>query len=143
MTKFYSLNENSSDISFDEFPEFVTSNIGKEGYYTLLSVEEKENEDESDFVGLAQFYLGMNIKGMILAELVYVYVVKEYRGRNEGYKLIQMMTDILKEQDVDAIVTNAPDDGGETEQFFRECGFITARDKEGKRQRQYKLTRRE
>ena len=150
MIKIYSLKETSSNSSFNMIPEYVVSNIGKEGYYTLLATDKKD-EDEA-FVGIAQFCVDINVRGKFFAELVYIYVAENYRLMDAGYKLMQKVGDILRDQEVDVITATIPyNEMGEvisdiSEQgigiFFRECGFLTAREDSGKRPRLFKLTRR-
>ena len=150
MIRIYSLKEKPSNSSFNMIPEYVVSNIGKEGYYTLLAIDKKDEAEA--FVGMAQFYVDINVKGTFFGELVYVYVVEAYRLMDAGYKLIQKVNEILREKEVDVITATIPyNEMGEvisdiTEQgidiFFRECGFITAKDDPGKRPRLFKLTRR-
>ena len=137
MIKIYTLSEKADDISFNPGPDMVMENIGKEGYYTLISVEEKApgNTDGDEFAGLAQFYVDMTARGMYIAKLIYVYVDRKYRLQDVGYKLVHKVSEILKEHEVDVIAVNIPyDEKGEVlsdisvqeiEIFFRECGFIS------------------
>ncbi len=150
MIKIYSLKETSSNSSFNMVPEYVVSNIGKEGYYTLLATDQKD-EDEA-FVGIVQFSVNIGGRGNFFAELLYIYVAENYRLMDTGYKLIQKANDILRDQEVDVITATIPyNEKGEvisdiSEQeigiFFRECGFLTAEQDSGKSPRLYKLTRR-
>ena len=154
MIKIYTLSEKADDISFNQGPDMVMENIGKEGYYTLISVEEKTpgNTDGDEFAGLAQFYVDMTAGGMYIAKLIYVYVDRKYRLQDVGYKLVHKVSEILKEHEVDVIAVNIPyDEKGEVlsdisvqeiEIFFRECGFMPAKRDTSENVGLFKLTRR-
>ena len=151
MISIYSLKASPTEGSFNMIPEFVGNNIGKEGYFTLLSVDQEDGR-EDEFVGIAQFRVNMTVKEMYIAELVYIYVTRNYRFMDAGFKLVQKINEILKSQEVDVIATSIPyNEKGEVisditeqeiEHFFKECGFITVQDKDRNRIRQFKLTRR-
>ncbi|WP_024867005.1 hypothetical protein [Butyrivibrio sp. FCS014] len=151
MTRIYSIDEAPLEGSFAGIPDFVFKNVGQEGYFTLLSVDSEDGK-EDDFVGIAQFYVGMTSRGLYYAELVYIYVTEGFRHNEEGLRLVRQITQILKSQDVDVILTDIPynedeeiiSDLEENEivLFFRECGFIPALDDKDERQRLIKLTRR-
>ena len=103
-------------------------------------------------MGIAQFYVGISAAGRFIAELVYIYVAEGKRHNEEGMRLVRQITQILKSQDVDVILTDIPynEEGeiisdleeNEIVLFFRECGFIPALDDKDERQRLIKLTRR-
>ena len=46
MIEIYSLRESSLDVSFDFCPKFVTDNLGKDGYFTLIAVDKSEKEQK-------------------------------------------------------------------------------------------------
>ncbi|MBE5827390.1 MAG: hypothetical protein E7307_12230 [Butyrivibrio sp.] len=149
MTRIYSIRQAPLEGTFTGIPDFVFKNIKQEGYYTLLSVENRDG-GEDEFVGIAQFYVGITPGGLYYAELVYIYVAQEKRHNEEGLRLIREITRILKSQDVDVILTDIPyNEEGEIISdleektivlFFRECGFAPARDDTNERPRLVKLT---
>ena len=151
MIEIYSIKEISEEVSFAPVPIFVAENTGQEGYYTLLAVDHREGEEDS-FAGMAQFYVGITAKNGYYANITYVYVTKPYRLQDVGYKLIQKVNEILTRQQVDVITADIPyNDNGEAISdisedgiriFFKECGFIPAKEDDGNSSRLYKFTRR-
>ena len=150
MINVFSVKEIDSDLSFNNVPESVTTNIGKAGYFTLISVDQEDYGEE--LAGLAQFYVDMTKRELFYARLEYIYVTRGYRRHDVAFQLLQNVNNILKKQEVDVITINIPyNENGEVDsdiseqeikKFFKECGFISAQSTSGRTSRLYKLTRR-
>ena len=148
--KIYTIKEGSYLRSLEQIPDFVARNVTLDGYFTLLAVEEGSEEDE--FMGVAQFYVDMTLKGLYYAELCYIYVADKYRYREAGLRLIGTIIQILSSEDVGIMITDIPknDEGevlsdlteGEIQGFLKECGFIPASDGTDSHAQYFMLTRR-
>ena len=150
MIEIFALKDNSADMSFDFLPAFVWQRIGKEGYYTLVAIDKNDGADD-EFRGITQFYVDMDEAGVFFADLGYIYVVKSQRFKEIGLRLFHKVEEILSAQNVELITTALPFDekdkllsdvsAEEVRAFLKECGFITARDKEASGGRLFKITR--
>jgi len=130
--RFYTLEQEDIMLFESPIPNSVSDNISEEGYFTLGAV--CYTEDGAKLAGMAQFYIGATADEDCYAELVYVYVMDEYRRRSIGVRLVNMADSILASEDVGVFMTcpDLPDPDETSKQdkmkFLTECGFISTRD---------------
>ncbi len=130
-TEIYTLTKADLPLFKGLLPEYVSSRTQKKGYFTLgaIGVEEEKHI----LLGMAQFHSGITDNGEYYVELVYVYVVEEYRRSGIGTKLLDRVRTILRKSGVKTLTLLIPaaDKGdfrsdlpvASLEKFFGELGF--------------------
>ena len=135
-TEIYTLDRDDLTILSDYLPEYVVERSYLPGYFTLGAVGQVDEEDT--LLGMTQFYININSDGECFAELVYIYVLEDYRHNGVGTRLIERVNRILKKSDIKTCMLLIPSEddklmgyetpGTELENFFKECSFITTKE---------------
>ncbi len=113
-------------------PKNIVDNISEEGYYTLGAI--CYPEDDAVLIGMAQFYVDISVSGDYYAELIYVFILDEFRHNSAGVKLVKEADSILSGGAIDVIIARiSPEDISELSEadigeFLKECGFIYTTD---------------
>lgn len=89
-----SLNRYSILGFFELVPEPVIKAGRGEGFFPIGIVSTEGNEES--LLGMAVFFVNSTPNRRGYAELVYIYVIEEYRRQGLGQQLIEGMDDILK-----------------------------------------------
>ncbi len=135
-TDIYTLDRDDLTTMSDVLPEYVIERAKLPGYFSLGAVGKVD--DDENLLGMAQFYINITSEGECFAQLVYIYVLEEYRHRGVASKLIERVNRILKKSDVKTCITYVPDkdvkiygqeiSAADLENFFKECSFISTKE---------------
>ena len=135
-TEIYTLDRDDLSMLSGVLPEYVIERANLPGYFSLGAVANVGGEDT--LTGVAQFYININTDGECFAEILFIYVLEEYRRQGVGTKLIERINRILKKSDVKTcalLIPEAADElmgyesgGQELEYFFKECSYISTKE---------------
>ena len=135
-TEIYTLDKDDLSMLSGVLPEYVIERADLPGYFSLGAVANVGGEDT--LTGVAQFYININADGECFAEVLFVYVLEEYRRQGVGTKLVERINRILKKSDVKTSTLLIPEDadeimgfetgGKDLENFFKECSYISTRE---------------
>lgn len=135
-TDIYILEKDDLRLFDGSVPEYVCENASKDGYYTLGSVI---SDDDGDILtGMMQFYVDINAAGRLFGELIYVYVLDDFRRMEMGKRLLEKADFFLSDHDIHLFMAAVPGKneespyelmgGEELSAFLIECGFIATSD---------------
>ncbi len=108
--KLYTFQKKDMELFGDALPEYVYENIGKNSYFTLGAVGEEE--EQAILLGMVQFHSNVTRKGQYFVEVVYIYVMEEFRRNGVGSKMMDRVTRITKKSDVDNLTLLLPAEEG-------------------------------
>ena len=104
-----------------------------------IGIVSREGKEES-LLGMAVFFVSSTPNHRGYAELIYVYVVEEYRRQGLGQKLMEGIDDILKKSGLKfslAILPPAGENGilqdissDELKMFLISCGYVPTEDRQ-------------
>ena len=130
-TAIKSLNRYSILGFYDLIPEPVIKAGRGEGFFPI-GIVSREGDEES-LLGMAVFFVSSTANRRGYAELIYIYVIEEYRRQGLGQKLMEGMEDILKKSGLKfSLAILPPSETGilrdiSSEQlklFLISCGFV-------------------
>ncbi len=133
-TEIYTLEKENLDIFEGIIPSEITNNVPEPGYFTIGAVSKVDGEDV--LMGLSQFYIDITSEGECFADLMYVYVLDDYREQGIGLKLVEKVNSILKKSDVKSCFTriskSVKDEAllsmDAITSFLKECSFIPTKE---------------
>ena len=115
----------------DIVPEYVIQAGRREGYFALGIVG--KTGDEESLVGMTVFFVSSTGNHRPYAEIVYVYVIEEFRRQGLGKQLLNAMEGVLKKSGQKFSLALLPDpeseefqyatEAEELQQFFVSCGY--------------------
>lgn len=117
-------------------PEYVIKIGRRDGYYALGMIDREGGKET--LIGMSVFYVSSTSGKVGYAEVVYVYMIEEYRRQGQGNKLLRGVDYILRKSGVKyilALLPSAEDNGfgyamteNELNMFIIAGGFIPAED---------------
>ena len=87
----YTLGRNSMERFREVLPEYVLANCGRNGVFVVGAAAK-----DGRIIGLTQFFVRMLPKDDAVADIVYVYVVDEFRGNGVASRMIAEIHKIMK-----------------------------------------------
>ena len=133
-----SLNRYSILGFYELVPEPVIKAGRGESFFPIGIVSREGNEES--LLGMAVFFVNSTPNRRGYAELIYVYVIEEYRRQGLGMKLMEGMDDILKKSGLKfslAVLPPSGEDGilqgissEELKLFLIYCGYIPTEERQ-------------
>ncbi len=133
-----SLNRYSILGFYELVPEPVIK-AGRGGSFFPIGIVSREG-NEGSLLGMAVFFVNSTPNRRGYAELIYVYVIEEYRRQGLGQKLMEGMDDILKKSGLkfSLVLLPPPDSDGilqdisaeELKLFLISCGYIPTEERQ-------------
>ena len=127
-----SLNRYSILGFYELIPEPVIRAGRGESFFPIGIVSGEGNEES--LLGMAVFFVGSTANHRGYAELIYVYVIEEYRRQGLGHQLMEGMDDILRKSGLKfslALLPPPEEDGiledisaEELKMFLISCGYM-------------------
>ena len=87
----YTLDRSSVERFRGVLPEYVLANCGKNGVFVV-----GETAKDGRIIGLTQFFVRLLPGDNAIADIVYVYVVDEFRGNGVASRMIAEVHEIMK-----------------------------------------------
>ncbi|MCR5453056.1 MAG: GNAT family N-acetyltransferase [Lachnospiraceae bacterium] len=130
-TDLYTLTQSNVKYFSMKLPDFIYEKVDSNGFFTLGAVGYKG--DDGFPIGMAQFHSNITRDGRFFVEIVYLYVMEEFRRNGIGSKLIDRVRKINKKCDIETLTILIPSENNtelgldispdEMAKFFDILGF--------------------